>query len=183
MNGSVYLTFDGNCAEAFDFYKEVFNLGDFKAKMTYQMAPFKDQIPQDMHDRILHVSLPLSKTFHLMGCDKNPVMHKKDFVVGTNSQVALSPTTKVEADRIYNTLMNDGGSGDNPMKDMFWESYFGTCTDKFGVQWMIDCVEKASNDGAGIEDDTEEVPKVANTVEAAAAKADEGEPPAKKIKA
>jgi uncharacterized glyoxalase superfamily protein PhnB len=156
--------------------------------MTYQMAPFKDQIPQEMHYHILHASLPLSKTFHLMGCDKNPVMHhKKDFVVGTNFQVALSPTTKVEANLIYNAFMNDGGSMDNPMKDMFWESYFGTCsTGKFGVQGMIDCVEKASNDG-GIDDDVEEATaKVAERVEAAAAKADkvEGEPcPAKKSKA
>jgi hypothetical protein len=25
------------------------------------------------------------------------------------------------------------------MADMFWGSYFGFCTDKYGVQWMIDC--------------------------------------------
>lgn len=25
---------------------------------------------------------------------------------------------------------------------MFWGAYFGSCIDKFGVQWMFNCNEK-----------------------------------------
>jgi uncharacterized glyoxalase superfamily protein PhnB len=28
------------------------------------------------------------------------------------------------------------------LQDMFWGAYYGSCTDKFGVQWMFNCVEK-----------------------------------------
>ena len=25
-----------------------------------------------------------------------------------------------------------------PLQDMFWGSYFGACTDKFGINWQFD---------------------------------------------
>lgn len=31
---------------------------------------------------------------------------------------------------------------DVSLQDMFWGSYYGTCTDRFGVQWMFSCTEK-----------------------------------------
>ena len=24
-----------------------------------------------------------------------------------------------------------------PLQDMFWGAYFGSCTDRFGINWMI----------------------------------------------
>ena len=30
-----------------------------------------------------------------------------------------------------------GGVETMPLQDTFWNSYFGMCTDKFGVQWMV----------------------------------------------
>ena len=47
-------------------------------------------------------------------------------------------------------LSKNGGSIECPMMDQIWGSYFGTCTDKFGVQWMIDCAS-SSKDGNGAE--------------------------------
>jgi PhnB protein len=29
-----------------------------------------------------------------------------------------------------------------PMQDMFWGAYFGSCTDRFGVMWMVNCAAK-----------------------------------------
>ena len=29
-----------------------------------------------------------------------------------------------------------------PLQDMFWGAYFGSLTDKFGVQWMVNCTAK-----------------------------------------
>jgi PhnB protein len=29
-----------------------------------------------------------------------------------------------------------------PMQDMFWGDYFGSCVDKFGVQWMVNTSSK-----------------------------------------
>jgi PhnB protein len=30
------------------------------------------------------------------------------------------------------------------LTDMFWGDYYGSCTDKFGINWMFNCSEKAS---------------------------------------
>jgi PhnB protein len=30
-----------------------------------------------------------------------------------------------------------------PLKDMFWGSYFGSLTDKFGIKWMFNCTSKS----------------------------------------
>lgn len=67
---NVYLTFNGNCEEAFNFYKSVFG-GEFP-----YIGRYKDMPPQDGHkmdnkdaEKIMHVSLPISKETVLMGSD------------------------------------------------------------------------------------------------------------------
>jgi PhnB protein len=39
--------------------------------------------------------------------------------------------------------LSAGGKVTMDLQDMFWGDYFGSCTDKFGVQWMFNCAEKA----------------------------------------
>src|SRR5688572_6632220 len=56
---------------------------------------------------------------------------------GNNMYIALSPDTREEAERLFNGL-SAGGKIEMPLQDMFWGSYFGSFTDKFGVQWMVD---------------------------------------------
>jgi PhnB protein len=36
-----------------------------------------------------------------------------------------------------------GGKVTMELTDMFWGAYFGTCTDKYGIQWMFNCMEKS----------------------------------------
>jgi PhnB protein len=56
---------------------------------------------------------------------------------GNNMYIALSPDSREEAERLFNGL-SAGGKIEMPLQDMFWGSYFGSFTDKFGVQWMVD---------------------------------------------
>ena len=44
--------------------------------------------------------------------------------------------SKDEADKVFQAL-SAGGKIIMPMEDAFWGGYFGTFTDKFGVNWMI----------------------------------------------
>ena len=53
------------------------------------------------------------------------------------STIALHPDTRDEADRLFAAL-SEGGTDINPMTDMFWGDYWGTCLDRFGVRWMFD---------------------------------------------
>lgn len=141
MQVGFYLTFDGDCSDAFDFYKSIFG-GEFEWKMTCGETPMKGQVDAKDHSRIMHMALVIGDGNHktkIMGCDYVSSIHKADGVVkGNNTQIQLAPTSLKEAERLYEALSNDGGKQEQPLKKMFWGSYFGCLTDKFGIRWMID---------------------------------------------
>lgn len=91
---------------------------------------------------VMHVCLPILNGHLLMGTDAPESM---GFTVrfGNNSYICLSPDTRAESRRLFDSLAA-GGKVEMELADQFWGSYFGSLTDQFGVQWMIDCVEKAS---------------------------------------
>lgn len=55
---------------------------------------------------------------------------------GNNMHINLEPDSKAEADRLFNEL-SAGGIVSMPMQDMFWGAYFGSFTDKYGINWMV----------------------------------------------
>ena len=65
-----YLNFNGNCLEAFEFYKSVFG-GDFPYLARWKDMPTEagHPLPQELSDKIMHMSLPISKETALMGAD------------------------------------------------------------------------------------------------------------------
>lgn len=67
---NVYLTFNGNCREAFDFYKSVFG-GEYPYIGTFGEMPPQEgkEMSSEDKDKIMHVSLPISKETMLMGSD------------------------------------------------------------------------------------------------------------------
>lgn len=139
---NVYLTFNGNCEEAFDFYKSVFG-GEFPYKGRFnEMPPQEGMPPMSEADgnRIMHVSLPISKETMLMGSDTGGEW-AKDFKQGNNFSISVTAASKDEADRIFNALAA-GGNITMPLASTFWGDYFGMLTDKFGINWMMSWNEK-----------------------------------------
>lgn len=133
---NVYLNFNGNCEEAFNFYKSVFG-GEFP-----YIGRFKDMPPQEgvkmtdeMANRIMHVSLPISKETMLMGSDTGGEW-APDFKQGNNFSISINADSKDEADRLFSGL-SKGGKVTMPMEKTFWGDYFGMFTDKFGINWMV----------------------------------------------
>jgi PhnB protein len=134
---NTYLTFDGNCEEAFNFYKSVFG-GEFQYIGRFKDMPPEDKsmsVPQDQAERIMHVSLPISKETILMGSDTAGEW-AATFKQGNNFSISITADTKEEADRIFNGLAK-GGVVSMPLTVTFWSAYFGTLTDKFGINWMM----------------------------------------------
>lgn len=129
-----YLNFNGNTEEAFNFYKSVFG-GEFTTIFRFKDMPGNNQVPPDVQDKIMHVSLPISKNITLMATDACESMGFK-LTMGNNFYISLETETKEEADKIFKTL-SDGGKVEMPMQDQFWGAYYGSFADKFGVQWMI----------------------------------------------
>jgi len=48
----------------------------------------------------------------------------------------LHTDSKEERDKLFAGL-SEGGKVTMPLQDMFWGDYFGSCVDKFGVNWMF----------------------------------------------
>lgn len=133
MSLSPYLTFNGNCGEAFDFYRSVFG-GDFTVRQTFGDGPPEMGVSDAEKGRVMHVSLPIGDNV-LMGSD-TAGDHGPPYSQGNNFSISYAPATKADADRIFAKL-KEGGAETMPLQDTFWNAYFGMCTDKFGVQWMI----------------------------------------------
>ena len=129
-----YLFFNGNCEEAFNFYKSIFRK-DFKFIGRYSDVPQTDKhIFQEKDDKIMHVSLPISTETTLMGADMTE-MYKQP-VSTNNFSLYINTGDREEADRLFNELSN-GGQIKVPMTETFWGSYYGVFTDKFGISWKI----------------------------------------------
>lgn len=136
---NTYLIFNGNCEEAFQFYKSVFG-GEFQYIGKFKDAPPEDggeALSEEDSNRIMHVSLPIGSAV-LMGSDSHPKFGDVGF--GDNFSISISAESTEEADKIFGGL-TVGGRVDMPMQKTFWSSYFGMLKDKFGVNWMIDLAE------------------------------------------
>ncbi len=138
---NTYLTFNGNCGEAFDFYKSVFG-GDFTYKGTFGEMPQSDDytVPEGDKNKIMHVSLPIGSSI-LMGSDTGGEW-APSFRQGNNFAVSITADSKDEADKLFAGL-SAGGQVTMPLENTFWGDYFGMFTDKFGINWMM-----SFNDGS-----------------------------------
>ncbi|MGZ9734322.1 VOC family protein [Flavobacterium sp. GNP002] len=131
-----YLVFNGNCEEAFLFYKSVFG-GEFP-----YIGKFKDMPPADGNpvlseadgNKIMHVSLPIGDGSVLMGSDSNSA--SGEVTIGQNISISINTKSKEEADKLFNGL-SAGGTVTMPMSQTFWGAYFGMFADKFGIGWMV----------------------------------------------
>jgi PhnB protein len=137
---NAYLTFNGNCEEAFNHYRSVFG-GEFIYFGRFKDVPGaieNNKVSAADADKIMHVSLPISAETIVMGSDTSESMGQKA-TAGNNFSLSVGTGNKKEADRLFNGL-SKGGKITMPMNTAFWGSYFGMFTDKFGIQWMISYV-------------------------------------------
>lgn len=86
-------------------------------------------------ERIMHITLPVSKETVLMGSDTAEGFGPP-LKMGNNFSISITVSGKAEADKFFNAL-SKGGQVVMPMGDTFWGSYFGMFADKFGVNWMV----------------------------------------------
>ena len=133
---NAYLTFNGNCLEVFNFYKSVFG-GEFAYVGRYKDMPGEaGQTASEVDsDKIMHISLPISKETMLMGSDTGGEWAAQ-FAQGNNFSISISTDSKENADRFFSGL-SAGGTVTMPMGKTFWGDYFGMFADKFGINWMI----------------------------------------------
>ncbi len=132
---TIYLNFDGSCREAFEFYRSVFG-GEFDLINTFGEAPSDIPIPEDERAKIMHVSYRIGSSV-LMGSDTSS-QFGPPLEMGNNFSISYSAQSREETDDLF-AKISEGGKVAMPLADVFWGAYFGSCTDKFGVNWMFSC--------------------------------------------
>ena len=142
---STYLNFPRATEESFLFYRSVFG-GDFNGPIhrfsEVPAAPGQAPLAEADRSLVMHVELPILAGHVLMGTDAPETM---GFTVtpGNNVHINLEPDTRAETERLFNALAV-GGKVEMPLQEMFWGAYFGSLRDRFGVQWMFNCAQRAA---------------------------------------
>lgn len=140
---TTYLNFPGNTEEAFLFYKSVFQTEFINGIHRFEDIPADANHPpvaDSIKKMVLHVELPITGNHILMGTDA-PKEMGFELTTGNNMHICIEPETKEEGKRIFEEL-SAGGTVTMPLEDMFFGSYFGSFTDKFGINWMVNVATK-----------------------------------------
>lgn len=131
---NAYLTFNGNCREAMQFYQKC--LGADLQLMTFGESD--PHCPAGMKDRIMHARLVKGSAV-LMASDVGPGM---PFQQGINNfSISLNFDNAPEIEKTYAAL-SEGGHVTMALQETFWAARFGMLADRFGVNWMLN-FEKA----------------------------------------
>ncbi|MFH8391460.1 VOC family protein [Streptomyces sp. NPDC018036] len=124
-----YISFSGDARQALTFYQEVFG-GELA---IHEFGAFGSEAPPGFEDKVMHGALEARNGFALMGADVPPGMERQ---VGNNFAVSLSGEDAGELSG-YWAKLSAGGKVTVPLEKQMWGDTFGMCTDRFGVQWMV----------------------------------------------
>lgn len=129
-----YINFAGNTEEVFRFYQSVFG-GELSVARFGDFPGNPMGVPEEHLDKVAHVALPLTDDSILMGTDALESFGPK-LNAGNNFSIALEVESAEEADKLFDAL-SDGGEVKMPLAKTEWAEKWGACTDKFGIQWMV----------------------------------------------
>jgi PhnB protein len=130
MNIQPYLSFEGRCEEAIEFYQ-----GAIGAKVEMMMR-FKDAPDQSMttaanKDKVLHSCIRVGDSA-VMASD-GECAGKASF---QGIMLSLNVANEAEAKKAFAAL-GQGGQVEMPLSQTFFSPSFGMLTDRFGVRWAV----------------------------------------------
>ncbi|RZS83955.1 PhnB protein [Phyllobacterium myrsinacearum] len=129
MKINAYLSFNGQCEEAFKFYEKVLN-GKIEYMARFADMPEGAQMVGSEH-LIIHAHMTVGEN-ELMGADAPPSYFEK----AQGMHVSLHVDSAAEADRIFAAL-SDGGNVTMPIGETSWATRFAMLVDRFGTPWII----------------------------------------------
>ena len=132
MQASTYLSFAGDCEEAFAFYARCFD-GQPGTFYRYAGTELASDVPSEWSNKIMHASITLGGHL-LMGGDVPPERYEQP----KGFSLSLQLTDPEQAERVFKELA-DGGRVVQPLEQTFWAARFGSVIDRFGIPWLINC--------------------------------------------
>jgi PhnB protein len=136
MQLNPYLTFNGNCEQAFKFYAEILG-GKIEMMMNHAESPMADQVPADWRKKIIHARMTIGDKV-LMGSDAPPDRYEK----AQGFSISLTMDKPSDAERMFKAL-SSGGIVQMPLQKTFWSAAFGVLVDRFGIPWMVSTEQAA----------------------------------------
>ncbi len=131
MQLAPYLTFGGTCEEAMTFYKDCLG-GEFDSFNYFKDGPKEMGALPALDDKIMHMSLRFGDNT-IMASDS-----MGDAPAAGNITLNLALDDLEEIDGLFQKL-SAGGRVTMPLENTFWGARFGMFTDKFGINWMLNC--------------------------------------------
>ncbi|MDL5513252.1 VOC family protein [Arenibacter sp. M-2] len=131
MTVQAYLAFGGNCQGALNFYADCFN-AEIRNRQTY--ADKEIDVPSSFRDKLQHAELK-GKGVYLMAYDAAPDTPLTD---GSKIHLSIDLDQKEKAEAIYEKL-SAGGRIHHGLREREWNALFARFTDKYGINWMINC--------------------------------------------
>lgn len=129
-----YLSFNGNCEEAVNFYQKV--LGGETQILHFKDAPPNPEFPVQDHLKNLVLHAELRKEGHVIRfSDTFPGV---PFNPGNTISFSLEFNTEEETKAVYETL-SEGGHVEMKLQKTFFSPLYGKFTDRFGINWQVSC--------------------------------------------
>lgn len=130
MKLNPYLSFNGRCREAFEFYERALG-GKIAFIQTYGESPMASSVPPEVHGHVMHATLQLGDQV-LQGADAPP----GQFTTPGGFCVAAHCDDFAEGERVFDALAADG-TVQMPFQATFWAEGFGMVIDQFGTPWIV----------------------------------------------
>jgi PhnB protein len=132
-----YLVYNGNCEEAFNFYKMVFGAEELYLG-RYQDVPqdARKYFPNAADEHIMHASLKIDEKTVIMGNDSAEIAAQLTTALARDFYLYIDLDEPKEAIRIFNEL-SAGGKIIVPIAQSFWSPCYGVLNDRFGIHWKI----------------------------------------------
>lgn len=133
MSVHTYINFQGNCREALNFYRHIFN-AEAHEIMTYGDAPEDSghSIEEEYKELIMHTALEIYGTLIMF----SDILPGEPFVEGNNISMVIMLKDSEEIKSLYEQL-KVGGTVEMELQETFFSKCYGSVKDKFGVIWQI----------------------------------------------
>lgn len=128
-----YLSFNGRCEEAVDFYRKALG-AEVLMLMRFKDSPEPAQpgmVPPGSENKVMHASFKIGETT-LMASDG----HCQGTTSFEGFSLSITAPNEAAADRVFAAL-SEGGQVRMPLGKTFFSPRFGMLVDRFGVSWMV----------------------------------------------
>jgi PhnB protein len=128
-----YLSFNGRCEEAIEFYRKAVGAEPVMV-MRFKESPEPPppgMVPPGSENKIMHASLRIGDSTVMAtdgGCQGNETFQ--------GFSLSLTASSEAEAERVFAAL-SEGGQVRMPLTKTFFSPRFGMLADRFGVSWMV----------------------------------------------